>query len=156
MRLIASMEESFFDHLIPADEKWVMYDNPKRKISGSLQMNRHEGLTSQVYIQKKAPLYVWWCFHGIIHFEELKPGETVNADLYCEQLDRLNQLLIEKYPAIIKGKCVILQHDNAKPHCERKMLAKINGLGFEVLLTHHTRLTLRQQISIYPVQCNTS
>ncbi|KAL6419784.1 hypothetical protein ACFW04_011200 [Cataglyphis niger] len=63
----------------------------------------------------------------------LKPGQTVNEDLYCEQLDRVNQSLIEKYPAIVNKKGVILQHDNARPYCARRILEKINELGWEVL-----------------------
>ncbi|XP_047366075.1 histone-lysine N-methyltransferase SETMAR-like [Vespa velutina] len=64
---------------------------------------------------KKALLCVWWSIRGIVHFEVLKPGQTVNADLYCKQLDRVNQSLIEK------------------PHCARQTLEKINELGWEVL-----------------------
>ncbi|XP_047365377.1 histone-lysine N-methyltransferase SETMAR-like [Vespa velutina] len=66
--------ESFFDRLITG-EKWGLYDNPKRK-----------------------------SIRGIVHFEVLKSEQTVNADLYCEQLDRVNQSLIEKYPAIVNRK----------------------------------------------------
>ncbi|GFV52974.1 histone-lysine N-methyltransferase SETMAR [Trichonephila clavipes] len=98
------------------------------KDSGSLRKNRHETLLSQVYIQKRR-LCVWWGIRGIVHFEVLKSGETVNADLYCEQLDGLNQSLIEKYPAIINRKGVILQHDNARPRCARKTLEKIMDWG---------------------------
>ncbi|GFY17905.1 histone-lysine N-methyltransferase SETMAR [Trichonephila clavipes] len=81
---------------------------------------------------KKVILCIWQGIRGIIHFEVFKPGETVNADLHSEQLDRLNQSSIEKYLAIINRKGVILQH-NARPHYERKTLEKINGLGWEVL-----------------------
>ncbi|GFW92145.1 histone-lysine N-methyltransferase SETMAR [Trichonephila clavipes] len=91
-------------------------------------MNRHEGLLSQVYI-KKPLLCVWWGIRGIVLFKVLKPGETVNADLYCEQFDRLNQSLIEKYQAIINRKGVILQQDNARSHCARKMLEKLMDWG---------------------------
>lgn len=49
----------------------------------------------------------------------LKPGQIVNTDLYCEQLDQVNQSLVEKYPMIINRKGVILQYDNATPHCAR-------------------------------------
>ncbi|GFY29907.1 histone-lysine N-methyltransferase SETMAR [Trichonephila clavipes] len=82
---------------------------------------------------KKALLCIWWGIRGVVHFEVLKRGETVNAELYCEQLDRRNQSLIEKYPAIINRKDVILQHDNARPHCARKTLEKTNGLGAVLL-----------------------
>lgn len=30
---------------------------------------------------------VWWSIRGIVHFEVMKFGQTVNVELYCEQLD---------------------------------------------------------------------
>lgn len=43
----------------------------------------------------------------------MKPGQTVNADFCCEQMDRVDKSLIEKCPAIVNIKGVILQQDNA-------------------------------------------
>ncbi|GFW15602.1 histone-lysine N-methyltransferase SETMAR [Trichonephila clavipes] len=122
--------EPFFDRLIISDEKRVLYDNPKRKRQrfspNKLPRTAKPGLHT-----KRSFCVLGGGICGIVHFEVLKPGEIVNADFYCEQLDRLNQSLFEKYPAIINRKGVILQHDNARPHCSRKTLAKkkINGLG---------------------------
>ncbi|XP_043501569.1 histone-lysine N-methyltransferase SETMAR-like [Polistes fuscatus] len=93
--------EAFFDRLITGDEKWVLYDNPKRKRQ--------------------------WLSPNEI------PRSTAKPDLYSEQLQRVNQSLIEKWPAIVNRKGVILQHDNARPHCARRTLEKINELGWEVL-----------------------
>ena len=67
---------------------------------------------------------VWWSIRGVVYFAVLKPGQTVNADLFCEQLDLVNQSLIEKCLAIVNGKGVILQHNNARPHCKRQTLEK--------------------------------
>ncbi|CAK1553161.1 unnamed protein product [Leptosia nina] len=93
--------EAFFDRLITGDEKWVLYDNPKR-------------------------VRQWLSPNEI-------PRSTAKPDLYSEQLQRVNQSLIEKWPAIVNRKGVILQHDNARPHCARRTLEKINELGWEVL-----------------------
>ena len=41
-------------------------------------------------------LCVWWDWQGIIHYELLPYGQTLNADLYCQQLDRLNAALMQK------------------------------------------------------------
>ncbi|GFX48070.1 histone-lysine N-methyltransferase SETMAR [Trichonephila clavipes] len=46
--------EPFFDRLITADEKWIMYDNPNAKDSGSHQINSPEGLLSQDEVEKLA------------------------------------------------------------------------------------------------------
>lgn len=125
--------EAFFDRLITGDEKWVLYDNPKRKRQW-LSPNESPRSTAKPGLHpKKALLCVWWSIRGVVHFEVLKPGQTVNADLYCEQLDRVNKSLIEKWPAIVNRKGVILQHDNARAHCARRTLEKINELGWEVL-----------------------
>ncbi|GFY17834.1 histone-lysine N-methyltransferase SETMAR [Trichonephila clavipes] len=114
----------FFDRLITADEKWVLYDNPKRKRQWLFPKNPPRQTARPGLRPKKALWRVWWNTHGIVQFEVLKHSETVNGDLYCEQLDQLNQSLIEKYPAIINRKGVILQHDNARLHCARKTLEK--------------------------------
>ncbi|GFX31359.1 mariner Mos1 transposase [Trichonephila clavipes] len=66
--------EPFFDRLITADEKWVMYDNPKD--SGSLRMKRHKGLLSQVYIQKRR-----FCVFGRVFVE--------SSILKCLNLEKL-------------------------------------------------------------------
>jgi [histone H3]-lysine36 N-dimethyltransferase SETMAR len=48
-------------------------------------------------------------------------------------LERLNEALIQKRPALINRKRVILQHDNARPHSSKKTQQKIKNLGWEVL-----------------------
>ncbi|GFT81855.1 histone-lysine N-methyltransferase SETMAR [Trichonephila clavipes] len=83
--------EPFFDRLITADEKWVLYDNPKRKRQWLSPKEPLRRAAKPGLHPKKALLCVWWGIHGIVHFEVLKPGKIVNADLYCQQLDRLNQ-----------------------------------------------------------------
>lgn len=39
---------------------------------------------------KKVLLCVWWNISGVIHYELLKPGQTITAEVYCDQLDKLN------------------------------------------------------------------
>ncbi|GFY24934.1 histone-lysine N-methyltransferase SETMAR [Trichonephila clavipes] len=128
--------ELFFDTLITADKKWVLYDNPKRERQWLSPKEPPRRTAKPGLHPKKALLCVWWGIRGIIHFEVLKPGETVNADLYCEQLDQLNQSLIEKYPAVINRKVIIVQHDNIlrnqqpeKPHLT--VITALIRLGIE-------------------------
>lgn len=63
---------------------------------------------------KKSRLYPKKVLLCIVHFKVLKLGQTNNADHYCEKLDRKYQSLLEKYPAVVNRKSVILQNDNAK------------------------------------------
>ena len=65
-------------------------------------------------------LSVWWNHCGIIQFEQLNRNETVTADLYVQKLQQLvHQSLLEKRPALVNRKNVVLLHDNARPHTAR-------------------------------------
>lgn len=58
-------------------------------------MSRHGIELCQVYIPKRRSYVFVLIIREVVHFEVLKSGLTVNADLYCEQLHRVNQELIE-------------------------------------------------------------
>lgn len=49
----------------------------------------------------------------------LKLEQTVNADIYCENLDGVNQSYIEKFLATVNQKGVILQYNNARDFIEQ-------------------------------------
>ena len=68
----------------------------------------------------------------MVYFELLKPGETVNADRYRQQIINLNHALIEKWPESARrhGK-VILQHDNAPSHTAEVVKNPLKALNWE-------------------------
>uniref|UniRef100_A0A914HSH7 Mos1 transposase HTH domain-containing protein n=1 Tax=Globodera rostochiensis TaxID=31243 RepID=A0A914HSH7_GLORO len=74
---------------------------------------------------------VWWDMEGVVHYEMLGRNETVNAELYCQQLRRLDQALQQKRPN--RAHRVILQHDNARPHTANMTKMALQELGWEVL-----------------------
>ncbi|UYV70681.1 hypothetical protein LAZ67_8000251 [Cordylochernes scorpioides] len=79
-------------------------------------------------------LSVWWNIDGIVHYELVPDGRTVNADLYSEQPSRVYGVLKTRYPALINQKRVLLQHDNAPAHRARLTTNRIKDLeGIEVL-----------------------
>ena len=79
-------------------------------------------------------LCVWWNFEGVVHFELVQNGQAINAELYCQQLDRVYEKLKEKYPALINRKRALLQQDNAKPHTAKKTTGRFQELdGVEIL-----------------------
>ena len=65
---------------------------------------------------KKVLLCIWWDYKGIIHHKVLEYGDTISADKYYQQFDRLNTSLLQKRPALVNRHRVIIQHDNATPH----------------------------------------
>jgi histone-lysine N-methyltransferase SETMAR len=69
-----------------------------------------------------------------LHFELVPNGRAINAELYCEQLDRVYDALVEKYPSLVRRKRALFQQDNAKPHTARKTSKMFEELdGVEVL-----------------------
>lgn len=126
--------EPFLKRIITGDEKWVKYENIKRKRSWSKagdppQTTPKPGLTA-----KKVMLSVWWDWKGIVHYELLQPGGTINSVLYCEQLDRLNEAIQRKRPELANRKGVVFHHDNARPHTSLMTRNKLTELGWEVLM----------------------
>ena len=57
---------------------------------------------------------VWLNFEGILHFELVPNGRAINAAVYCEQLDRVYDALVEKNPSLVRRKCALFQQGNAK------------------------------------------
>lgn len=105
--LIQHEKDPFTHRIITGDEKWVQYDNPKRKKQW-LSPGETPKPTPKANIHgRKTLLCVWWNIHGIVHHELLQPGQTITADLYCEQLSRLKDAIQRKHPALANRKGVI-------------------------------------------------
>lgn len=84
-------------------------------------------------------LSVWWGIKGVIHWELVPAGATADADLYCDQLDRVAAKLQGKQ------KKVYFLHDNARAHITRKLVQNywsFDGLWFPIHLTLQTLLHL--------------
>lgn len=123
----------FLKQLVTGDEKWISYDNVKRKRSW-LQPGEPVPTTSKAEVhQKKILLSVWWDFKGIVYFELLSRKATINSDIYCQQLTKLNKALQQKRPALVNRKGVVFLHDNATPHTSLATRQKLLELDWEVL-----------------------
>ena len=107
----------FLHRIISGDEKWIYYENPKRlKVwvkpdeSGPLSPKRN------IYCSK-VMLCIWWDQKGIVYYELIQPGTTINAQLYKEKLTQLSLELQHKRPKYAKRyEKVIFQHDKARLH----------------------------------------
>lgn len=126
--------EPFLKRLITGDEKWITYDNNVRKRSWSKRGEAPQTIAKPGLTSKKVMLCVWWDWKGIVHYELLSPGQTINSDLYCQQLMRLKQSIQEKRPELINRKGVVFHHDNARPHTSLTTRQKLRELGWEVLM----------------------
>jgi hypothetical protein len=81
-------------------------------------------------LHPRKTICVWWDWEGVIHYEMLERNKAVNADLYIEQMHRLNDAIQQKRPDRRQG---LLQHDNVRPHIANITNTAIQTLDWEVL-----------------------
>jgi len=62
--------------------------------------------------KEEGDVVVWWDWKRNIHYKLLSSNQTINSELYCEQLQRLQQAIERKRPELINSR-VIFHHDNA-------------------------------------------
>ena len=128
--------KSFLHRIVTGDEKWIYFENPKRRKSWVDPGQQSTSTARPNRFGRKTMLCVWWDQEGVVYYELLKPGETVNTNRYRQQIIDLNQALIVKRPEWARrhGK-VILLHDNAPAHTAKPVKDTLNHLAWEVL-TH--------------------
>lgn len=130
--------KGFLHRVVTGDEKWIHYDNPKKR---KYYARPGESLPSTSTSTPKSNIHglkvmvcVWWDQTGIVYYELLKPGETINGERYRLQLMRLSRALREKRPETIeRHDKVILLHDNARPHVAIVVKNYLETLKWEVL-----------------------
>jgi len=102
--------------LITGDEKWIVYNNIKKKISWGYPSEPPKAVPKADLHPKKVLLSIRWVLQDILYFELLPPNTTINSDVYCHQQEKLKTAVQEKRPSLENRKGVILQLDNARPH----------------------------------------
>ena len=127
-------QEEFLRSIITGDEKWVLYIMHSRKRQWVPRGAQPEPEPKGDVHERKQMLSVFWDLQGIIHWELLAANTTVNANLYCTQLDRLRQSIQKKRPrwAQERGKVRLLV-DNARPHTAKITREKLEKFRWEVL-----------------------
>jgi len=105
--IVRNQNESVLERLITVDEKWVLYNNSRRS-SSWVKPCQNCGQSPKPNVHPKVLLSVWWSASGIIYWECLEPGQTINANVYCQQIDRVHAALLTKQPSLINRKGVIV------------------------------------------------
>ncbi|UYV79223.1 hypothetical protein LAZ67_17001623, partial [Cordylochernes scorpioides] len=127
-------KKSFLHRIVTSDEKSIHFSNPMRQKSWGLLGQFPKRKPRPNRLGKKAMLCVWWDQTGVVYFELLKPGETVNTSRYEQQMHSLREALNEKRPELReKHNKLIPQHDNAPAHNATVVKNTIKDLGWELL-----------------------
>ena len=125
--------DPFLKRPITGDEKWVVYNNIKRKRWWSRPREPARTTSKAGIRRKKVLLSVWWDYEGIVYFELLPPNRTINSVVYIEQLTKLNNAVEEKRPELTNRKSVVFHRDDARPHASLVTRQKLLELGWDVL-----------------------
>jgi histone-lysine N-methyltransferase SETMAR len=127
-------QKSFLHRIITGDEKWILFDTPKRQKSWVKPGTASKTTVRPNRFGKKIMLCVWWDQDGIVYYELLKPGETVNTVRYKDQLMSLQRALDQKRPIWReRHNKLILLHDNAPSHTAATVKETIEGFQWESL-----------------------
>lgn len=126
--------KGFLHRIVTGDEKWVRYDNPKRRATYGYPGHASSSTARPNIHGAKVMLCIWWDQQGVVYYELLQPNETITGDVYRRQLMRLSRALREKRPQFEqRHDKVILQHDNARPHVATAVKTYLETLKWEVL-----------------------
>jgi len=120
--------------IVIGDEKWIHYDNPKKRKSWGLPGHALTSTAKPNIYGKKLILCIWWDQLGVVYYELLKPNETITGALYRTQLMRLSRVLKKKRAHYYsRHDKIILLHDNARPHVVAPVKIYVETLKWEVL-----------------------
>ena len=117
-----------FHRTVIGDEKWILFENPKRKKSWVDPDAPSTSIARPNHFGRKTVLCVWWDQKGVIYYELLKPGETINTKRYRQQLIDLNRSLLKKRPEYQRG--------NTRSFFSMTMLHHIRQNQFETRWKH--------------------
>ena len=74
--------KGFLHRIVTGDEKWIQYDNPKRKRSWG-KLGHASASSSKPNIHGlKLLLCIWWDQQDVTYYELHKPNETIMGDYY--------------------------------------------------------------------------
>jgi histone-lysine N-methyltransferase SETMAR len=118
-------DHRFIKRIVTCDEKWIYLNNPDLQKQWLDKGQLSVPVAKRERFVKKVLLCVWWNYEGLTYYKLVTDGRTINAEVYSQQLEKMYTVLLEKYPALLNRKSVLLQQDNARPHMAKKTLQKI-------------------------------
>ena len=134
MLLECHKKKSFLHRIVTGDKKWIHYDNAKRKKSYVKPGQPAKSPAKPNIHGAKVMLCIWWDQKGVLYYELLKPGETINGERYRTQLIRLKRAIADKRPEYAtRLEAIIVHHDNARPHVAIPVKNYLENSGWEVL-----------------------
>jgi histone-lysine N-methyltransferase SETMAR len=93
--------EPFLERIVTGDEKWVLYVNQENKNQWLSPGQKPVPAPKSDLHPEKVLLSIWRNSTGIVYWKLLECGAAVTAEVYCKQLQHLQEALIKKHPALV-------------------------------------------------------
>lgn len=110
-------DPGFLNFTVTGDESWMFEYDPESKRQSSEWHTQFSPRPKKARMSKsriKTMLIVFFDVRGIVHFEFVPQGQTVNGAFYQEVLKRLKRRVVRVRPDI--KDVFMLHHDNAPSH----------------------------------------
>ena len=111
----------------------IVYNSVNRKRSRSKHDKPAQTISKAELHQKKITLSIWWDYKGVVYFGLLPNNRTINLDVYCQQLVKLEEAIKEKRPELANRKGIVFHHDDARLHTSLATRTKLLEFGWEVM-----------------------
>uniref|UniRef100_A0A8R1HV68 Transposase n=1 Tax=Caenorhabditis japonica TaxID=281687 RepID=A0A8R1HV68_CAEJA len=128
--LLTPQRKEFLADLVTGNESWVVYNNDTQR---AVWIPRGEDPPVQPkanLYEKKCLLSCFWDAKGMLYYELLPQGRTINSTTYSNQLASLALALQEKCP---RRSAVHLLHDNARPYVAKATQEKLQELNWDTV-----------------------
>jgi len=117
-------EDDILGRVITGDETWVYQYDPEMKQQSAQWKTANSPRPKQFCQSKsrvKTMLLTFFAIRGIVHYEFVPTGQTLNQVYYLEVLKRLNEKVRRKQAELFANNSWILHHDNAPAHMALSM-----------------------------------
>ena len=133
-----SEKERLFLHcIVTGDEKWLHYDNLKRRRSwGKTGHNPTPAAKPNIH-RSNLLLLIWWEQMSVVHYEQLKPTNhgwslSITVDTFEPSIEEKQPLYEQRHDK------VILQDNNAWPDVAKLTLKRLNRKSYPNRRIHQT------------------
>jgi histone-lysine N-methyltransferase SETMAR len=97
-------EHHFIKRIVTCDEKWIYLNNPDLQKQWLHKGQLPVSVAKRERFEKKVLLCVWWNYKGVIYYELVPDGHTINAEVYSQQLEKMNTVLPKKDSVLVNRK----------------------------------------------------
>jgi [histone H3]-lysine36 N-dimethyltransferase SETMAR len=133
---MVEQDPNWKEKIITGDETWVYGYDPETKRQSMEWKGKDEPRTKKSRLCKsknKVLLVTFFDIKGIVHYEYLEEGQTINKEIYLNILRRLRESIRLKRKEMWSSKNWILHHDNARPHTATSVLTFLAQNGTPIL-----------------------